>query len=255
MSSSDSDSDSQPRCIDLSVCEIEKRTEMLAKKKVILELYSCFLNGWTFFPGDDERKLDKMIVVKLLEHLDTKDVDDRTYVQSLLRRVYIKLVYLREFILKQFSDVFYRFTFESIECHCIAELLEIYYDIIKGYSPPLSTDEEQVLFNVFLPLHKPQSMTGYFSVLIYCIIEFLHLKPSFIQRYVIGLLRLWPKTAYDKETLFLTEIASILVIQDEQEVTKALVPAFKQIAKCLSSQSAKLSRLYIYGTTTIFWSL
>ncbi|EDX02523.2 serine/threonine-protein phosphatase 2A 56 kDa regulatory subunit epsilon isoform [Drosophila yakuba] len=240
-SESDSDSDSQPRCIDSSLCEIKKRTELLAKKKVVLELYSCFLSGWTYYPGDEERKLDKMIVVKLLEHLDTKDVDDRTYVQSLLLRIYIKFKYLREFILKQFNDVFNRFTFESIECHCITELLDIYYDIIKDYSAPLKTNEEQVLLKVLLPLHKPQSMPSYFSTLIYCIIEFLQSNPSLIQRYVTGFLRLWPKTAYDKETLFLTEIASILVIQNEEEVTKVLEPAFKQIAKCLSSQSAKIA--------------
>ncbi|EDV46416.2 LOW QUALITY PROTEIN: uncharacterized protein Dere_GG19075 [Drosophila erecta] len=242
MSSSD---ESQDRYKESSLDEIHKRSEILAKEKVILELFSLFVETPGFYLKYRNRKLDEMIVVKLLEHLDTKDVDDRIVLHALLRRIYIKLFDLRSFMQTQFNNVFYRFIFETNDLHCIAELLEIYKDIIKAYTPPLDTEQEQVLFRILLPLHKPQSMPEYFPQLIYCIITFLDTNPSLIERYVIGLLKLWPKTSFDKETLFLNELASILVIRDEQEVEKVLVPVFKQIAKCLSSKSSKITEYTI----------
>ncbi|XP_043660706.1 serine/threonine-protein phosphatase 2A 56 kDa regulatory subunit epsilon isoform isoform X2 [Drosophila teissieri] len=215
MSNSD---DSRTICNVPSLREIKKRAEPLAKKK-----------------------MDELIIVKLLEHLDTKDVDDRRFLRSLLLRIYIKLYHMRSFMLKQFNDVFYRFIFEAIESHCIEDLLQIYYDIIKGYTAPITTEEEQVLLKVLLPLHKPPSMPAYYAQLVMCIIEFLSANPSHIESYVIGLLKLWPKTSVKKETLFLKEIASILVIREEQEVKKVLVPVFKQIGKCLTGLSAKIA--------------
>lgn len=71
----------------------------------------------------------------------------------------------------------------------------------------------------------------------YCI---LNQYPSFIEKYVKGLLRLWPKTSFTKVTLFLSEIARILVIKNEQEVKKVMLTIFNHIAKCLCDESNKV---------------
>lgn len=191
--------------------------------------------------------------------------------QSILRRVYLKCTDLRLFIRNQLNDVFFRLIFEGTDFHCIPEILEIYYEyvfffqscfdmlldkyffflfsifffsflnsIIKGFTQPYETEHEQLLFKILLPLHKPPSLTKYFHQLIKCIIAFLNQYPSFIEKYVKGLLRLWPKTSFTKVTLFLSEIARILVIKNEQEVKKVMLTIFNHIAKCLCDESNKV---------------
>lgn len=65
-----------------------------------------------------------------MERLETTDVNDRKFMQSILRRVYLKCTDLRLFIRNQLNDVFFRLIFEGTDFHCIPEILEIYYEYV-----------------------------------------------------------------------------------------------------------------------------
>lgn len=51
-----------------------------------------------------------------------------------------------------------------------------------------------------------------------------------------ALLRFWPVTNSQKEVLFLGELEEILELTQVLEFQKVMVPLFKQLARCLTSQ-------------------
>ncbi|XP_033170616.1 serine/threonine-protein phosphatase 2A 56 kDa regulatory subunit alpha isoform [Drosophila mauritiana] len=226
---------------DVSPCKIRKLSKSLSKKQAVTDLFSSFVKTHHFRPNIDAQRVHKIIVVKLVERLESKDARDRKFMQGILRRIYLKCIDLRPFIRSQYNDVFFRFIFEENDFLCIAGILDTYYDIIMGFTQPVETEHEQLLFKILLPLHKPPSLPKYFNQLIKCVIALLIQNPSFIEKYVKGLLRIWPKTSITKVTLFLTEIGRILLIKDEQEVKKVLPMVFNHMSKCLCNESTKVS--------------
>ncbi|EDW49759.1 serine/threonine-protein phosphatase 2A 56 kDa regulatory subunit epsilon isoform isoform X2 [Drosophila sechellia] len=226
---------------DVSPCKIRKLSNSLSKKQAVTELFSSFVKTHNFCPNLDVQRIHKIIVVKLVERLESKDANDRKFMQGILRRIYLKCINLRPFIRSQYNDVFFRFIFEKNDFLCIAEILDTYYDIIMGFTQPVETEHEQLLFKILLPLHKPPSLPEYFNQLIKCVIALLIQNPSFIEKYLKGLLRIWPKTSITKVTFFLNEIGRILLIKDEQEVKKVLPMVFNHISKCLCNESTKIS--------------
>jgi hypothetical protein len=52
---------------------------------------------------------------------------------------------------------------------------------------------------------------------------------------IIGLLRYWPITNYQKEVMFLTKIEEILEATSQAEFQKCMAPLFRRIAYCITS--------------------
>lgn len=107
--------------------------------------------------------------------------------------------------------------------------------IINGFALPLKDEHKVFLVKVLLPLHKAKSLALYHPQLAYCIVQFLEKDPSLTNDIVKGLLRLWPKVNSPKEVMFLNEIEEILDVMEPTEFSKAVVPIFNQIARCVGS--------------------
>ncbi|KAF5401308.1 Serine/threonine protein phosphatase 2A regulatory subunit, partial [Paragonimus heterotremus] len=217
--------------------------------QLVYEFLLRFIESPSFQPNVAKRYFDTKFVLQLLELFDSEDPRERDMVKTILHRVYGKFLGLRAFIRKQFSNIFYKFIYET-ECHNgIAELLEILGSIINGFALPLKEEHKLFLMRVLLPLHKVKSVSVYHAQLAYCVIQFLEKDATLTQPVILGLLKIWPKTHSPKEVMFLNELEEILDVVDPAEFRKVIRPLFTQLAKCVSSPHFQVAERALY-----FWS-
>lgn len=217
--------------------------------QLVYDFLLRFLESPNFQPNIAKRYFDTKFVLQLLELFDSEDPRERDLVKTILHRVYGKFLGLRAFIRKQFSNIFYKFIYET-ECHNgIAELLEILGSIINGFALPLKDEHKVFLMRVLLPLHKVKSVSVYHAQLAYCVIQYLEKDSSLTQPVILGLLKFWPKTHSPKEVMFLNELEEILDVVDPAEFRKVIKPLFTQLAKCVSSPHFQVAERALY-----FWS-
>ena len=76
--------------------------------------------------------------------------------------------------------------------------------------------------------------------------QFLEKDAQLTEEVVIGLLRFWPKVNSPKEVMFLNEIEEILDVIEPTEFQKVMVPLFKQLARCFSSQHFQVAERALY---------
>lgn len=217
--------------------------------QLVYEFLLRFIESPNFQPNIAKRYFDTKFVLQLLDLFDSEDPRERDLVKTILHRVYGKFLGLRSFIRKQFSNIFYKFIYET-ECHNgIAELLEILGSIINGFALPLKEEHKVFLVRVLLPLHKVKSVSLYHAQLAFCVIQFLEKDPTLTQQVVLSLLKFWPKTHSPKEVMFLNELEEILDVVDPTEFRKIIKPLFTQLAKCVSSPHFQVAERALY-----FWS-
>ncbi|CAL8104080.1 unnamed protein product [Calicophoron daubneyi] len=207
-------------------------------------------SGAEFDPEEDEPTLEAAWPhLQLLELFDSEDPRERDMVKTILHRVYGKFLGLRAFIRKQFSNIFYKFIYETEYHNGIAELLEILGSIINGFALPLKEEHKTFLLRVLLPLHKVKSVSMYHAQLAYCVIQYLEKDSTLTQPVILSLLKFWPKTHSPKEVMFLNELEEILDVVDPTEFRKIIKPLFTQLAKCVSSPHFQVAERALY-----FWS-
>lgn len=142
--------------------------------------------------------------------------------------------------------VFFSFIYDTERHNGIAELLEILGSIINGFALPLKEEHKTFLTRVLIPLHKVKGLALYHPQLAYCVVQFLEKDPALTEEVVVGLLRYWPKVNSPKEVMFLNEIEEILDVIEPVEFQKVMVPLFKQLARCFSSQHFQVAERALY---------
>ncbi|XP_076937325.1 serine/threonine protein phosphatase 2A 57 kDa regulatory subunit B' beta isoform-like [Bidens hawaiensis] len=182
-----------------------------------------------------KRFINHSFVLKLLEMFDSEDPREREYLKTILHRIYGKFMVHRPFIRKAINNIFYRFIYETQRHNGIGELLEILGSIINGFALPLKEEHKLFLMRALVPLHKPKSIGMYHQQLSYCIIQFVEKDNKLADTVIKGLLKYWPVTNCQKETLLLGELEEILEAAQAAEFQQCMVPLFRQIARCLNS--------------------
>ncbi|VUZ49824.1 unnamed protein product [Hymenolepis diminuta] len=166
-----------------------------------------------------------------------------------MHRIYGKFLSLRSYIRRQFSNVFYKFIYETERHNGISEMLEILGSIINGFAVPLKQEHKTYLMRVLIPLHKVKSLSVYHAQLAYCVVQYLDKDPGLTEQIVLGLLKYWPKMHSPKEVMYLNELEEILDVMDSTEFKKIIKPLFTQLAKCVSSPHFQVAERALY-----FWS-
>ncbi|KAL5969744.1 Serine/threonine-protein phosphatase 2A 56 kDa regulatory subunit delta isoform [Taenia solium] len=188
---------------------------------------------------------------KLLELFDSEDPRERDLVKTIMHRIYGKFLFLRSYIRRQFSNVFYKFIYETERHNGISEMLEILGSIINGFAVPLKAEHKTYLMRVLIPLHKVKSLSVYHAQLAYCVVQYLDKDPTLTEPIVLGLLKYWPKMHSPKEVMFLNELEEILDVMDAAEFKKIIKPLFTQLAKCVAERALYLwSNEYILSLMT-----
>ncbi|MFS7908796.1 putative protein phosphatase 2A, regulatory B subunit, B56, armadillo-like helical [Helianthus anomalus] len=182
-----------------------------------------------------KRFINHSFVLKLLDMFDSEDPREREYLKTILHRIYGKFMVHRPFIRKAINNIFYRFIYETQRHNGIGELLEILGSIINGFALPLKEEHKLFLMRALIPLHKPKSIAMYHQQLSYCIIQFVEKDSKLADTVIMGLLKYWPITNCQKETLFLGELEEVLEATQATEFQRCMVPLFRQIARCLNS--------------------
>ncbi|PWA65804.1 protein phosphatase 2A regulatory B subunit family protein [Artemisia annua] len=179
--------------------------------------------------------INHSFVLKLLDMFDSEDPREREYLKTILHRIYGKFMVHRPFIRKAINNIFYRFIYETQRHNGIGELLEILGSIINGFALPMKEEHKLFLMRALIPLHKPKTIAMYHQQLAYCIIQFVEKDNKLADTVIRGLLKYWPVTNCQKETLFLGELEEVLEATQAAEFQRCMVPLFRQIARCLVS--------------------
>ncbi|KAK9068482.1 hypothetical protein SSX86_012596 [Deinandra increscens subsp. villosa] len=182
-----------------------------------------------------KRFINHSFVLKLLDMFDSEDPRERDYLKTILHRIYGKFMVHRPFIRKAINNIFYRFIYETQRHNGIGELLEILGSIINGFALPMKEEHKLFLVRALIPLHKPKSIAMYHQQLSYCITQFVEKDNKLADTVITGLLKYWPITNCQKETLFLGELEEVLEATQATEFQRCMVPLFRQIARCLKS--------------------
>jgi len=214
--------------------------------QLVYEFFLRFLESPDFQPNIAKRYIDQKFVLQLLDLFDSEDPRERDFLKTTLHRIYGKFLGLRAYIRKQINNIFYRFIYETEHHNGVAELLEILGSIINGFALPLKDEHKVFLLKVLLPLHKVKSLSVYHPQLAYCVVQFLEKDPSLTEPVIMCLLKFWPKVHSPKEVMFLNELEEILDVIEPAEFTKVMVPLFKQLSKCVSSQHFQVAERALY---------
>ncbi|XP_023753827.1 serine/threonine protein phosphatase 2A 57 kDa regulatory subunit B' beta isoform [Lactuca sativa] len=182
-----------------------------------------------------KRYINHSFVLKLLDMFDSEDPREREYLKTILHRIYGKFMVHRPFIRKAINNIFYRFIYETQRHNGIGELLEILGSIINGFALPMKEEHKLFLVRALIPLHKPKSIAMYHQQLSYCITQFVEKDNKLADTVIRGLLKYWPITNCQKETLFLGELEEVLEATQAAEFQRCMIPLFRQIARCLNS--------------------
>jgi len=197
-------------------------------------------------PKVAKRYVDHAFVLGLLDLFDSEDPRERDYLKTILQRVYGKFMVHRPFIRKAIHHVFYRFIFETERHNGIAELLEILGSIINGFALPLKDEHKLFLRHALMPLHKPKCIAMYQQQLAYCVTQFVEKDAKLTAPVLQALLRYWPATNSQKEVLFLGEVEEILEMAQAPEFSQVVIPLFRRVAKCLSSQHYQVAERALF---------
>eukprot|EP00201_Polytomella_parva_P000762 CAMPEP_0175082930 /NCGR_PEP_ID=MMETSP0052_2-20121109/27043_1 /TAXON_ID=51329 ORGANISM="Polytomella parva, Strain SAG 63-3" /NCGR_SAMPLE_ID=MMETSP0052_2 /ASSEMBLY_ACC=CAM_ASM_000194 /LENGTH=497 /DNA_ID=CAMNT_0016354209 /DNA_START=75 /DNA_END=1568 /DNA_ORIENTATION=+ len=193
-----------------------------------------------------KKYIDQQFILKLLELFDSEDPRERDYVKTVLHRIYGKIMLHRPFIRKSINNIFYRFIFETERHNGISELLEILGSIINGFAIPLKEEHKLFLQRALMPLHKPKCVPMYHQQLAYCVAQFVEKDPKLADPVLRSLLKFWPVTNSQKEVLFLGELEELIELTQPQEFQKVMVPLFKQLAKCFTSQHFQVAERSLF---------
>jgi serine/threonine-protein phosphatase 2A regulatory subunit B' len=217
--------------------------------ELVYAIFLRFLESPDFNTSIGKKNIDQRFVLQLLDLFDSHDQRERDFLKTVLHRVYGKFLGLRAFIRRQINHIFLRFVYETEKFNGIAELLEILGSIINGFALPLKEEHKHFLVRVLLPLHKARCLGQYQAQLAYCVVQFIEKDPALTEKVILNLLKYWPKTASDKEIMFLGEVEEILDITEPEQFVMVQEPLFRQIAKSVSSLHFQVAERALY-----FWN-
>lgn len=193
--------------------------------------------------------INQKFISQMLELFQSEDPRERDYLKTILHRIYGKFLNLRLYIRLQINNIFFSFIYESDYHAGISELLDILACIINGFVLPLKAEHKEFLLRVLMPLHKAKTLSTYHAQLAYCVVQFIEKDSSLTEHVILSLLRYWPKVHSPKEVMFLNEVEEILDIIEPNEFQKIMVPLFKKLARCISSDQFQVAERVLY-----FWN-
>lgn len=208
-----------------------------------------FTSSHLFEPDRAKRHINEKFVLKLIQLFESEDPRERSYLKSILHRIYGQFLSLRSYIRRQMGNIFTTFIYENEYHNGIADLLEILGSIINGFVQPLKEEHKMFLLKILMPLHKARTLSAYHAQLSVCIVQYIEKDPTLTEPIVNALLRFWPKVHSTKEVMFLNEIEEILDIIEPSEFQKVMTVLFRQMARCIQSNQFQVAERVLY-----FWN-
>lgn len=201
---------------------------------LVYELFIRLVESSSFNVNVARKYIDQSFVHRLLMLFDVEDPRERDMVKTAVHRVYGKFLNLRAFIRKAMRHIFYEFVYED-ERHNVAEMLEILGSVVNGFAVPLREEHKVFLERTLIPLHKNRLLPVYYQQLSLCVVQFAEKDAQLVEKIVLGLLRIWPKTNTTKEIMFLNEVEEVLEVTPPELFPRFLVPLCQQLARSLAS--------------------
>ena len=180
-------------------------------------------------------------ISEFLQLFDSELFEERDILKNILHKLYAKFVPRRKMIRKAITDCFHLLIHEIHKFNGASELLDIMASIISGFAVPLR--EEHVIFfkNIIIPLHKVQTSSKYFDILVRCSKLFLSKDSTLAIPLLEGILKYWPFANYSKETSFLLELPDVIEFCDLEKIQPLVIKLLKRVIKCISGSHLQVA--------------
>jgi hypothetical protein len=212
--------------------------------------------GATRFPEFDvrcaETQVNESLIWALGSRLDgTNAQEEWPFLRDVLLWLYENFAARRPLLRSVVAKPLHSFGKFSHKGVPVAPLLQVLGPIIRGFKAPLTKANKALLFEILLPLHRPNEwlqwdrqmplISMYHKELVSCIVLFLEQQPALIVRCIEAICSHFPNVREantPKEVLLVSELGSILKYVDDANFRELLPLLLRHMMRLLGSQNA-----------------
>lgn len=198
-----------------------------------------------------KRYVPRRFIRELVGLTRTSDPRERTYVKTVIHRLYEKATSLRTFIRRCMEYQFFNFMMDDGEAHakfcCVGhekvdegphhsglnDLLKVYGTIVDGYRVPLRPENLVFFEKILLPLHKVQLYSKVASNTSACLKSYLEKDASLAVSWVRALTSWWPWREYAKMPFFFNELTTVLELMPPGQFEIVAPDVFRILRGCI----------------------
>ena len=210
-----------------------------AHQQIVYEILLRFIVSPHVVGKVAKRHLPRRFVRELVGLIRSGDPRERSYVKTIIHRLYEKAVVLRSFVRRCIEHEF--LTFMDLERTAAAnpaypglnDLLEIYCSIIDGYCVPLRAENMVLLDRILLPLHKVRSYPAISSHVAACLKGYLEKDPSVAVKWAKALAKWWPRRDSTKTPCFFQELNALMELIPPGQFNLVAQDVFATLSACM----------------------
>lgn len=170
----------------------------------------------------------------LVDNTLSPDERERKEAKAVLNNIYNRFPSSRLVIRHRCSYIF-------INQKCSSELLDFYYTVVSGFSPPLKNETIIKYQHEILPLHCLSNYSSYYNYLVQVVYRFIAKSEILLQYTLTYLNKHWPCTDRKKQTLFLREYEDLVVNFDNRMNKEMAFQFFRKINECITNESTDIA--------------
>lgn len=123
---------------------------------------------------------------------------------------------------------------------CSSELLDFFYTVASGLTPPLKNETIEMYNREILPLHCFDNYSTYYNYLFQVICRFIAKSESLLQSTFDYLVKHWPCTDRRKQKLFLIEYEDLVINFDNRMTKQMILQFFRKVNECITNESVEV---------------
>lgn len=171
---------------------------------------------------------------KLVDNSLSPDERERRQVKTVLTRLYNKFPSTRINIRQRCSALF-------LSKRCSPELLDFYYTVANGLSPPLKAETVNSFVTTILPLHCLDNYPQFAKFLVQVMERYIAKSEALLPIVLNYLNKHWPITNRNKQTLFLKEYEDLVMNFEARMSQQLSVQFFRRVNDCIGNQSPSVA--------------
>lgn len=170
----------------------------------------------------------------LVDNTLSPDSRERREAKTALNNIYKKFSSSRFTIRQRCSYLF-------INKKCSSELLDFFYTVVAGFTPPLKDETIDMYIREILPLHCLDNYSTYYYCLVQVICRFIAKSEVLLQITFNYLIQHWPCTDRNKQNLFLKEYEDLVINFDNRMNKQMTLQFFRKVNECITNESTEVA--------------
>ncbi|OHT15000.1 phosphoprotein phosphatase [Tritrichomonas foetus] len=189
-------------------------------------VYECLL---TSFSSPSINDFPSTFLSNIVDNSLSPDERERKEAKKVLQNLYNKFPSTRMTIRQRCSYLF-------SSSRCSSDLLEFFYTVVSGFTPPLKSDNIDMFNRIILPLHCLNNYHTFQRSLVPVIARFIAKSDNLLQNALDYLNKHWPCTDRNKQSMFLKEYEELVITFDNRMTQPMALQFFRKINECIGNE-------------------